>query len=148
MGTLVVCFGTSILTALLPWMNAEVMLLSATRFIASQSGLMVLAAVVTAGQMTGKTAMYWLARKAADARTDRLAHLTERWRARFTNHPRSALALVLVSALVGFPPFYAMSIAAGTFRMRFPHFLVVGGAARFVHFAIVALIPKIIWRGL
>jgi len=73
MWMLVTCFGTSILTALLPWMNAEVMLLSATRFVASQSALMGLVAVVTAGQMTGKTAMYWLARKAADARSDRQA---------------------------------------------------------------------------
>jgi membrane protein YqaA with SNARE-associated domain len=146
MWMLVACFGTSILTALLPWMNAEVMLLSATRFVGSQSALMGLVAVVTAGQMTGKTAMYWLARKAADAGTHRLVHLTERWRARFTQHPRSALAIVLVSALVGFPPFYAVSMAAGTSRMRFPHFLVVGSAARFVHFAIVALIPQTIWR--
>ena len=146
MWMLVACFGTSILTALLPWMNAEVMLLSATRFVASQSALMGLVAVVTAGQMTGKTAMYWLARKAADARTNRLAHLTQQWCARFTEHPRSALAIVLVSALVGFPPFYAVSIAAGTSRMRFLYFLVVGSAARFVHFAIVALIPQIVWR--
>ena len=146
MWMLVTCFGTSILTALLPWMNAEVMLLSATRFVASQTALMGLVAVVTAGQMPGKTAMYWLARKAADARSDRLAQLTERWRARFTEHPRSALAIVLVSALVGFPPFYAVSVAAGTSRMRFSYFLVIGSAARFVHFAIVALIPQFIWR--
>jgi len=146
MWILVTCFGTSILTALLPWMNAEVMLLSATPFVASQSAVMTLVAVVTAGQMTGKTAMYWLARKAVDARSDRLARLTERWRGRFTEHPRSALAIVLVSALVGFPPFYVVSIAAGTSRMRFPHFLVIGSAARFVHFAIVALIPQFIWR--
>jgi membrane protein YqaA with SNARE-associated domain len=148
MWMLVACFGTSILTALLPWMNAEVMLLSATRFVASQSALMALVAVVTAGQMTGKAAMYWLARKAADAGTDRLGHLTQRWRTRFTDHPRSALALVLVSALVGFPPFYAVSIAAGTSGVRFPHFLLVGSAARFVHFAIVALIPRMIWSRL
>jgi membrane protein YqaA with SNARE-associated domain len=148
MWMLVVCFGTSILTALLPWMNAEVMLLSVTRFAASQSALMALVAVVTAGQMTGKAAMYWLARKAADAGTDRLGHLTQRWRTRFTDHPRSALALVLVSALVGFPPFYAVSIAAGTSGVRFPHFLLVGSAARFVHFAIVALIPRMIWSRL
>ena len=53
MWILVTCFGTSILTALLPWMNAEVMLLSATPFVASQSAVMTLVAVVTAGQMTG-----------------------------------------------------------------------------------------------
>jgi membrane protein YqaA with SNARE-associated domain len=148
MWMLVACFGTSILTALVPWMNAEVMLLSATRFVASPSVLMAIVAVVTAGQMTGKSVMYWLARKAADGHTLRIGRVSDRWRVRFSEHPRSALGLVLVSALVGFPPFYAVSIAAGTSRMRFPHFLMIGGAARLVHFAIVALVPHFAWRGL
>jgi len=45
-----------------------------------------------------------------------------------------------VSAAVGFPPFFAVSIAAGTFGMAFGAFLAAGGAGRFVHFAALALI--------
>jgi membrane protein YqaA with SNARE-associated domain len=44
-----------------------------------------------------------------------------------------------VSAFAGFPPFYVMSMAAGTMRISFAAFLVVGGLARFAHFALLAL---------
>ena len=148
MWILIACFGASILTALLPWMNAEILLLSAVPIVAAHGSVLPLVAAVTMGQMTGKSVMYWVSRNASGARARRLRGAIERWRVQFERHPRSAIALVLVSALIGFPPFYAVSIAAGACGMRFGRFLVVGGAARFVHFAVVALLPQIAWRAL
>jgi uncharacterized membrane protein YdjX (TVP38/TMEM64 family) len=100
------------------------------------------------GQMTGKSVMYWLSRNAGGKYASRFRSAVDGLRTRFDAHPRAALGLVLVSALVGVPPFYAVSIAAGASGMRFGRFLAVGGSARFVHFAVVALLPQVVMRGL
>ena len=146
MWTLAGYFGTSILSALFPWVNAELLMLSAVPVSESRAALIWLVAAVTLGQMTGKSVMYWISRSASGTYATRFRSAVEQWRSRLESHPRSALALVLVSALVGFPPFYAVSIAAGASGMRFGRFLAVGGAARFAHFAAVALLPHFAFK--
>jgi membrane protein YqaA with SNARE-associated domain len=141
-------FAASILSALLPWVNAELLMLSAVPLASSHASLMGLVAAVTMGQMTGKSVMYWISRNATGTYARRVRNAVEGLRTRLEGHPRAALGLVLVSALVGVPPFYAVSIAAGASGMRFGRFLAVGGFARFVHFAAVALLPQVVMRGL
>jgi len=133
------CYGAAVTSALLPWVNAEVLMLSAMPVAAAHGALMPLVAVFTLGQMTGKSIMFWLSRSAR-LPVPRMRDAVEAWRGRFERHPRSALACVFVSAALGFPPFYAVSVAAGTFRMAFGKFLAVGSAGRFVHFAALALL--------
>ena len=133
------CYGAAVTSALLPWVNAEVLMLSAMPLAAAHGALMPLVAVFTLGQMTGKSVMFWLSRNAR-LPVPRMRDAVEAWRTRFERHPRSALACVFVSAAVGVPPFYAVSVAAGTFRMAFGPFLAVGGAGRLLHFAAIALV--------
>lgn len=144
---LVALFGAAVVSALLPWVNGELVMLAALPVAETHGNVVGLVLVVTLGQMVGKSVMYWLSRRARGTLARRFRSGVERWRIRFENHPRSTLGLVLVSALVGFPPFYAVSIAAGAFRMRFGRFLAVGGIGRLAHFAIVALLPHMAWRG-
>ena len=61
-----------------------------------------------------------------------------RWRDRFERHPRAVLATVLVSAVVGLPPFYVVSVAAGAMGLQFRRFVFVGTLGRLLHFAAVA----------
>ena len=142
------CYAAAVVSALVPWVNAELLMLAALPMAASHGTLAALVFVFTLGQMTGKSVMFWVSRRATTAPAPRLHRVVERWRDRFERHPRSALACVFVSAALGFPPFYAVSIAAGTFRMSFGRFLAVGGVGRLLHFAVVALVPFIAWRHL
>ena len=138
----------SVVSALVPWVNAEVLMLSALPLATTNDRLTLLVLAVTLGQMTGKSVMYWLSRGATGAGVQRLRAGMERWRDRFEERPRSACTLVFASAAIGLPPFYAVSIAAGAFKLSFGRFLAFGSAGRLLHFAALALVPHIIWRGL
>ena len=141
------CYAAAVVSAVLPWVNAEVIMLAALPAAAAHGRLVPLVCVITLGQMTGKSVMYWLSRNAPTP-APRLRHIVERWRDRFERHPRSAWTCIFVSAALGFPPFYAVSIAAGTFRMSFASFLAVGGAGRLLHFSVLAFVPYLGWRAL
>lgn len=140
-------YALAVLSAVLPWVNAEVLMLSALPLARAQShDLAILVLVVTAGQMTGKSVMYWLSRSATGERSPRVQAALDKWRVRFERCPQSALAVVFVSSTIGFPPFYIVSVVAGALRVAYGRFLTVGGCGRLLHFAIVALLPQLVWR--
>jgi membrane protein YqaA with SNARE-associated domain len=89
--------------------------------------------------------MFWSSRRATrqvapvdGAPQRRGAAAVARWRDRFERHPRAVLATVLVSAVVGLPPFYVVSVAAGAMGLQFRRFVFVGTLGRLLHFAAVA----------
>ena len=68
------------------------------------------------------------------------------WRTRLSGRPRTALAVTFLSALVGFPPFFLVSLVAGVARVGFGWFLAWGTFGRLLHFAAVALAPGLLKR--
>jgi len=142
------CYTLAVVSAVVPWVNAEVMMLSAVPLAGSSMQLAVLVALVTLGQMTGKTIIYWTSRNATRPRAPRLQNAIEGWREHLQRHPRSALGIVLVSSIIGLPPFYIVSIAAGALNVAFGRFFAVGAAGRLVHFAVLAFVPRLVWRSL
>lgn len=140
-------YTLAIVTAVVPWVNAEVVMLSAVPLAATSWQLAALVTAVSLGQMTGKSALYWASR-----RTDPASHwprwqrAIERWRTRFAGRPVAAIALLFVSALVGVPPFFAVTLAAGGVRVAFVWFLAAGTIGRVLHFALVALAPHLLGR--
>lgn len=140
------CYLLAIVSAVLPWVNAEVLMLSAVPLAGTPLQLAALAAAVTAGQMTGKSAMYWVGKRSTDRgaapRHPRLSQWLARWRRRLERGPASAVLVVFLSAVVGFPPFYLVSIAAGALGMAFGAFLAVGAMGRLIHFATVAFAAR------
>ena len=139
-------FGLSIVSAVIPWVNAELVMISAIPLAASSTALAALVVVVSAGQMTGKAAMYWLSRKSARPRSPLVQRAVDRWRARLQQRPRSALAVIFLSALVGFPSFFVVSLAAGALGVEFRRFFAAGAVGRLVHFTVVACIPELLRR--
>jgi membrane protein YqaA with SNARE-associated domain len=139
-------FMLAVVSAVLPWVNGEVLMISAIPIAASRPALAALVVAVSAGQMTGKSVMYWLARLSTGRRPGRWRGVAESWRARLQDRPRSALATTFISSLVGFPPFFVVSIVAGSLGMAFGRFLAVGATGRLIHFAIVAFVPEFLWR--
>jgi membrane protein YqaA with SNARE-associated domain len=137
-------YGLAILTAVIPWFNAELLLLSLTP--ASRpvldGGLLVLA--MTLGQMTGKSAIYWLSRRATLHPKTGLRAAIDRWTGRMQWHAVWAIAVIFLSSIFGMPPFYVVSIVSGAIRVPFVVFAVVGTGGRLIHFAAVAFIPQLL----
>jgi len=143
---LVATFGAAIVSAIVPWVNAELLLLASLPAAAAHHASVLLVLVVTAGQMLGKSLMFWTSRRAVQTPGRKLPARVESWSIRLARHPRAVIVLVGVSALVGFPPFYAVSIAAGAIGMPYRAFLAAGGAGRLAHFGLLAAVPQLLWK--
>lgn len=141
------CFGLSVVSALVPWVNGEAILLAFSASARSWSQLAVLVVVTTAGQMLGKCVLYGAARTAAGRRTHEPDQRTERWRRRLEASPHGALALVFVSSVVGLPPFYLVTMVAGAGRLGFGRFISAGTAGRLVRFGALVTVPRLALGG-
>ena len=141
-------YALAVVSALVPWVNAEVLMLSAIPQARSPVQLALLVSLVTLGQMTGKATMYWIARKAVRPQSARLQQVIDRWREPLERRPQLALGVMLLSATFGLPPFYIITLAAGTFQIAFGRFLAVGTVGRLLHFAVLAFVPQLVWRSL
>ena len=145
MWTVASCFVAAVVSALLPWVNAELMLLAVAAPLTSVGDLLPIVLAVTAGQVSGKSALYWIARRTfASAPHGRFARAVDRWRNACQSRQRSTEAMMTLSAIFGLPPFYVTTVAAGALRVSFVRFLVVAIFGRLVHFGLVALAPALV----
>jgi membrane protein YqaA with SNARE-associated domain len=140
------CFGLSIVSALAPWVNGEVLLLSLSAFARSPLQLTALVFLTSAGQMAGKCILYWAGRGVIPLGSGRIGRAVDSWRNRFAEEPTKQMGLVFISAVSGIPPFYVITILAGAFRLRFPRFIAVGACGRLIHFGMLALAPQLFTR--
>ncbi len=139
--------GLAYVSALVPLVNAEALvLLYAAVAGGGERQVLGVAFAVALGQMIGKVTLFWAGRGAAKVPSERQRKALERWGDRFSRSPASVMFLVFVSAFIGFPPFYAISLLAGAFRVNLPAFFAVGLAGRFLRFGTLALFPG--WLGL
>jgi membrane protein YqaA with SNARE-associated domain len=142
------CFALTVVSAIVPWVNAELIVLSLPVLAPSRSTLALLLLVATAGQMTGKVAVYWAARGGARVPSPRVARLLERWRPRFAASRRSAAGFVVLSSAVGIPPFFVTTLAAGALRMNLTEFIAAGTCGRLLRFGALVVVPDLVVRGL
>ncbi|RPJ81661.1 MAG: hypothetical protein EHM13_10080 [Acidobacteria bacterium] len=140
------CYLLSIVSALVPWFNAEVLLLAFSTAVPFPFGLAGLVLAGSAGQMTGKIGLYWAGRGTNRLQSERVARALDRWRDRLEHHPSGPLALIFTSAILGFPPFYAVTLFAGAIKFRLDIFLVIGTIGRVARFAILLFGPHIAYR--
>lgn len=129
------------LSAVVPWVSAEILMLSLPALTPAPGELATLVVIGTAGQMLGKCLLYWTARRASAIRTAGRTGRMIQWGARFMDRPRRATGLVLLSASLGLPPFFAITLLAGAMKMNFSTFVAVGTLGRFVHFSLI------VWAG-
>jgi membrane protein YqaA with SNARE-associated domain len=142
-GLLLSCFLLSIVSALVPWVNGEILLLSLSAFAASPTHLAGLVLLASAGQMTGKCALYWTGRGVIPLKKGRIADKLNSWRGRFEQSSSKPMVLVFISAVFGVPPFYVITILAGVFRLRFGRFVAIGICGRLLHFGALVSIPHL-----
>jgi len=136
-------FGLAVASAVFPWVNAEVIVLSLPAVAPSKTALVILLLVATAGQMTGKCFLYWASRKGNRVLRGRAGEILAKWRERLEAKPSKAVALVLVSSTVGLPPFYLMTLLAGALKMNFLTFLAAGTTGRLVRFGALVTLPHL-----
>jgi len=134
------CVLLAFVSAILPWVNAEILILSLAAIAGSPAELAVLVLIATAGQMAGKCVIYWVARRGCVFPSAWMARRMERWRGRAVARPSSSIMLVAASSLVGIPPFFAMSVVAGALKMNFGSFFVAGACGRLVRFFALAFL--------
>ena len=128
------CFGLTVASAVLPWLNAEIIVLALPAVTHSRGGLALLVCIAVAGQMTGKGLVYWLGRKGARRASPTMTAKLDRWRSRMTRRPSSPVAIVFLSSAVGLPPFFAITAIAGALKLDFVEFLAAGAAGRLIRF--------------
>ena len=142
--TCAACFALTVASAVMPWINAELVLLSFTTTASSPAMMAALIIIATAGQMTGKMALYAAGHRGARAPSERMARILGTWRPRCEANPWRADWLVLVSSTIGVPPFIATSLLAGALRMRIARFVVAGSIGRLIRFGALALASDLI----
>ena len=132
------CLALTAVSALVPWVNAELVVLSFTATAPSPAVAALLIVVATIGQMTGKLLLYSAGRQGSRIRSPLVARKLEAWRARCSASPRYADRVVLMSSTVGFPPFIMTSLMAGAVRMDLMRFLIAGSIGRLLRFGAIA----------
>lgn len=135
--------GTAV-SGILPVVNAE-MLVAATAAAVHGVGVPMVVAVSTLGQMTTKTLLFGLARRAPGRLPKGARAALERAGAAVSAREAAAAPLIFTSAALGLPPFYGMSLACGALEVRLWTFLVAGGAGRAIRFGILAWAAR--WVG-
>ena len=137
-------FGLTVVSAILPWVNAEVIVLSMPAVAPSPEALAVLVVIATAGQMTGKCFVYWAGRKGNKVLPARAGAALEKLKARLATSPKKAAVVVLLSSLVGLPPFFLVTFVAGATRMNFATFVTAGTTGRLVRFGALVMLPQVV----
>jgi membrane protein YqaA with SNARE-associated domain len=120
-----------------PIVNAEVYVASAGA-LADRAAILPLVVAATLGQMTAKTAIFLgghgLLRLPAAKESVRMQRVLARARAW-----RGPIELfVFVSAVVGIPPFYIVSLLGGTLNLSVARFIALGFTGRLIRFFLIA----------
>ena len=135
--------AASVLSSLVPVVNAEALALGSALVAPAEMGLLI-AVVITVGQVAGKLVLYrggrGLGGSTAFRGSRRAAEMVER----LASRPRLLRWTLFASASTGLPPLYVMSVAAGTMRLPIRTFLALCLAGRFIRFYVLVLIPRIL----
>jgi membrane protein YqaA with SNARE-associated domain len=132
--------GFGAISAVIPVFNMEayISLLYAN---SREHAALTVAFVGALGQNIGKLAWYYICLGALDIpwlkrrlETPKRQASFQRWRSYVQGRPVMSGLLTFVSAAVGFPPFFAMAMVAGTLKMNVVVFFIAGLAGRTLFF--------------
>ena len=137
------CYVLLIGSALFPWMNSEIIMLSLAVWIPSLPGLVLLVLLGTAGQMTGNGILYWAGRGVL--RFSFMERKLESWRQKLSHRQLGGMALLFLSSATGVPPFYPLSLLSGSLRIPFARFLLVGMCGRFLRYGTLVFASRLVW---
>lgn len=145
--TFLTTFGICALSAVVPFVNAELYLVAASAVSPREMvGPLIIAAAL--GQMAGKALMYYMGVGALQLRSARLRRMVEQAEHRYRGAGSTGATLgggvIMLSATLGLPPFYIVSIACGLLRIPFAQFFILGLLGRLARFGMVVLAPQLL----
>lgn len=138
------CYALLIVSALVPWVNSEVIVLSLSALVPSRVGQVMLVLFAAAGQMTGKSVLFWAGRRVVRLRSAQ--RTLELWSRKFERRQSSSLTVLFLSSTLGVPPFYPMSVLAGSLRVPFGRFVAVGAVGRLLRYGVLVFAPHLLLR--
>ena len=140
MKLILLTLGFGVVSAVIPVFNMEAYISVLYANNREHSALTV-AFIGSLGQNIGKLVWYYISLGALDLPwlkkrldTPKRQASFQRWRGYVQGRPTMSGVLTFVSATVGFPPFFAMAMVAGTLRMNVVVFFVAGLAGRTLFF--------------
>ena len=126
-------FGFGVVSAVIPIFNMEAYISVAYANAPDLLGTRPDAFIGSFGQNLGKLVWYYLSMGALDIPwlkrrldTPKRQASFQKWSSYVQGRPMMSFLLTFVSAAVGFPPFFAMAMVAGTLRMNVVVFFVAG----------------------
>lgn len=134
--TLAASLGYGFVSAVVPVVNAELYIVAAASVV-PQSQQPAMVGIFTLGTMAGKTALYLAAARLVRACSAAARAQVDDWVERLRRRSSYVWPVVFASTLVGFPPLYAVTLAAGVLRISMLGFFVVGCVGRFARFSAI-----------
>lgn len=133
----------AVISGFVPVVNIEVYLVWVAAFTPRSQGLPI-AILATLGQMTAKTLMYLggagilkITLRKPEEKIAAIQKKFESWKNRTS-------LFIFLSAFLGVPPFYLVSVASGALKIKLPLFLIAGLTGRFLRFGITVFFPHLI----
>ncbi|MBL8222729.1 MAG: hypothetical protein JNL62_26050 [Bryobacterales bacterium] len=137
------CYVLLVGSALFPWMNSEIIMLSLAVLVPSPTGQILLVLFGAAGQMTGNSTLYWAGRGVV--RFPLIEQKLESWRQKLSHRQLGGMAVLFLSSTFGIPPFYPLSLLSGSLRIPFARFLLVGICGRFLRYGALVFASRLLW---
>lgn len=142
MGTWLTTLVVSILSGIIPVINTEVYLVAVATMTPAQAWPIIL--ITTLGHFIAKIILYQLGRHGVRPHAARFQRQMDKAEQAMRKHPAGIDAVVAMSGLTGFPPFYGVSVMAGVMKIPLARFLLVATPARLIRFIIVFYAPRLI----
>ena len=145
-GLYVGSFAIAIVSGIIPIVNAELYLIGLVLALGSVPEALVLGVLIAAGQMIGKGVLFQTARGASllgEARRPKLAARLAHARTKLARWQSKPYSVTFVSAAVGLPPLYLVTLLAGVLNIRFRAFLLVGFAGRTLRFGTIGVVTAL-----
>ena len=132
-----------VVSGLFPLINTELYLLVVSP-LASSAALPAVAILSALGQMLSKTIVFLAGRGVFKIEMGRLSAKLVQANAYLDRHRRSVGFFIFFSAVIGLPPFYFISFAAGGLNVQFMTFFTAGLLGRTIRFSIIVYFPQLV----
>lgn len=100
--------------------------------------------VAAIAQMVPKTMLFLGSARAVEAMSPRKRVIVDRVGSRLAGRRWAQIVTVFVSAVVGMPPFYLMTVICGGLRLRLSDYFVAGAVGRTLRYVGLAMLPGLV----
>jgi membrane protein YqaA with SNARE-associated domain len=137
-GTYVIC----LISGFIPLVNAELFLIWISLTISKAEYIPILL-LATSGQMTAKALMFLSGRGVISLSKKRYEKKILKIEAKMKKWETKIDIFIFLSAFLGFPPFYIVSVLSGMTNVNFIRFCIAGLLGRALRFGLVMYVPHL-----